>query len=341
MMDRFLSYGGELSERINTASQELFSDLNRLRIKDLDIPEQCRPYLESSHFNRLFFSIQTSAHLLYRAINRKGSMPESMVMMDYGAGVGTLFLLAKKIGFKTVIYNDHLEDWKQSAKVIAEACNIQIDFYIVGDIDKTLQEISEKGLVCDLITSRNVIEHIYKLDHFFDEVYKASADTLIFNSTTANIKNPASRIKHILWHNKWEKNYRQQRYERIISKGISEQDAKNLAAATQGLAVDDIDNAIAEFKTSGKFIRVKNVRSNTCDPSNGVWAEHLLTYDEYRQLADSRKYSIEFEPGFWDSHYKKTWKNLLGKTMNMVGKIGKSAGFLTASFIYVIAEPKK
>ncbi len=340
-MDRFLSYGGGLSDRINAASQELFDDLSRLRIKDLDIPEQCRPYLESSHFNRLFFSIQTSAHLLYRAIERKGKNPEEMVMMDYGAGVGTLFLLAKKIGFKTVIYNDHLEDWKQSAKVIAEACNIHIDLYIVGDIDKTLQDILERGLICDLITSRNVVEHIYKLDHFFNAVYKSSKETLIFNSTTANIKNPASRIKHILWHNKWEKHYRRQRYEKIISKGVAETDAKKLAAATQGLAVEDIDHAVEKFKSSGKIISVKNVRSNTCDPSNGVWAEHLLTYDEYRQLADPKKYSIEFEPGFWDSHYKKPWKNILGNTMNMVGRLGKPAGFLTASFIYVIAEPKK
>ncbi len=340
-MDRFLSYGGKLSDRINAASQELFEDLSRLRIEDLDIPEQCRPYLESSHFNRLFFSLQTSAHLLYRAIKRKGKNPEEMVMMDYGAGVGTLFLLAKKTGFKTVIYNDHLEDWKQSAKVIAEACNIHIDHYIVGDIDKTLQEISAKGLVCDLITSRNVVEHIYKLENFFEAVYKASSDTLIFNSTTANIKNPASRIKHILWHNKWEKHYRQQRYEKIISKGIPETDAKKLASATQGLAVEDIDHAIDVFRTSGKIIAVKDVRSNTCDPSNGVWAEHLLTYDEYRKLADPKKYKIDFEPGFWDSHYKKSWKNMLGKTMNLIGKMGKPAGFLTASFIYVIAEPKK
>ena len=338
-MDRFLPQGGALNELINSKATELFNKLKSLPVADLQIPEQCRHYLASSHLSRLFFSIQTSAHLLQRAITKKALPVEEIVLMDYGAGVGTLYLLAKAIGCNKVVYNDHLEDWKISAKVIAEAIGIHIDEYIVGDIDHTMQECSAKSIQVDIITSRNVVEHIYNLEDFFSTVYRYAPNALIFNSTTANFKNPASRVKHILWHKKWEKHYRQDRLKIITAKGINGNAAELLATATRGLALNDLDEAIELYRTSKRMPDPSRHRSNTCDPSNGVWAEHMISFEEYK--AATEDYYISFEPGFWDTHYSSSVKNMLGTSMNKIGSISKGLGFTTASFIYVIAEPKK
>lgn len=339
-MDNFISPKDHLSTSINLQAHKLYDLVKGIDVSSLEIPYYCMYYLEKSHLNRLFFSIQTSAHLLYRAIRLRKQPVQDIVLMDYGAGVGTLFLLAKMIGVKKVIYNDHLEDWKNSAEAIAKACSIKIDEYIVGDIESTMEFLKQKETSCDIITSRNVVEHIYKLDNFFDTVYRFNPGALVFSSTTANFYNPAAYIKHFLWHSKWEKEYRKNRKTIIESSGINGEAAEQLAKRTRGLAAEDIQNAIKEYHSDQKFPPKKQLGSNTCDPSNGVWAEHLISFPEYRKLIGSEKYSIRFEPGFWDTHYSKSYKNMFGKAMNIFGKVSPATGFLTAPFIYVIAQPK-
>jgi hypothetical protein len=79
--------------------------------------------------------------------------------------------------------------------------------------------------------------------------------------------------------------------------------------------------------------------TNTCTPDNGIWVEHLLTFKEYRNLIGAASYSITFLPGFWDTHYKKRWKNTFARLFNAIISVVGNAGFFFAPFIYVIAEP--
>jgi len=133
-MDKFLPYEDDLGRLINSGATELYLRLTKINADQLGMPEHCLDYFKTSHSKRLFFSTETSAHILYRSIKLTGKVPGEIVLMDYGAGVGTLFLLAKMIGCRQVIYSDHLEEWRISAELIAQAINIHIDNYIVGDI---------------------------------------------------------------------------------------------------------------------------------------------------------------------------------------------------------------
>lgn len=342
-MDRFLPYEDELSRNIQEKAGLLLEKLRTLRVDELGMTYYCAEYFKGSHFKRLFFSIETSAHLLYRSISASKKPIQEIVIMDYGAGVGTLYTLAKMIGCRQVIYNDHLEDWKQSAQLIAEAIGVQVDEYIVGDIDATLAALKEKNIQCSIITSRNVVEHIYTLDHFYSAIATQQPGALVYSSTTANYKNPASRIKHWFWHQKWEKQYKEQRKKKIIdwAPGLSEADANRLATLTKGKAINDIEDSVRHFLTTKNFPTPLPVRSNTCDPSNGVWAEHLLKFEEYEELIGTSNYTVRFEPGFWDTHYGKEWKNSFGKMLNKLITINQPIGFLIAPFIYVIAEIKR
>lgn len=341
-MDRFLHHKDELGELINANATELYRQLKELDAGRLGLPYHCLYYYNASHSKRLFFSIETSAHLLYNAIKITGKSPHDLIVMDYGAGVGSLYLLAKKINCKKVIYNDHLEDWKMSAKLIAEAVGINIDEYIVGDIDDCLDKLDELHIQCDIITSRNVIEHIYKLDVFYKAVHERQPKALIYSSTTANKNNPAAVIKHILWHRKWEKVFKGKRIVVIERQapGLSKFKKIALAKATRGLAAEDLKDAIEEYRKTGETPDPKIYNSNTCDPANGVWAEHLLSKDEYRALINEKLYHINFAPGFWDTHYKKAYMNTIGRTLNKIIAKGGNKAMRVAPFIYVIASPK-
>ncbi len=341
MMDKFLSTKDSLSHLIQEKATELFIKLRDLKVDELGMPDHCLHYFKGSHFKRLFFSIETSAHLLYRSISLTKIPVQEIVIMDYGAGVGTLYTLAKMIGCKTVIYNDHLKDWQQSAQLIAEAIGVSVDLYIVGDIDNTLLELNEKKIQCHIITSRNVVEHIYKLDYFYSSISIHQPQALIYSSTTANYKNPVARYIHIRLHKKVEKNYRNQRKE-IIEKlipGLKEEKVYKLAVLTRGLAGVDLEQRILNYKKSNQYPLALDCGSNTCDPFLGVWAEHLLRFEEYKQLIDGMKFTVEFEPGFWDTHYSSNFKNKFCFLLNKMIKLNSSLGFVVAPFIYITATP--
>jgi 2-polyprenyl-3-methyl-5-hydroxy-6-metoxy-1,4-benzoquinol methylase len=342
-MDRFLQQNDELGDLINAQACELYIRMKELDAENLGMPDYCLAYFRSSHFKRLFFSIETSAHLLYRSIMLAGKTPSGIVIMDYGAGVGTLYMLAKMIGCSKVIYNDHLDDWKVSAQLIAEAVNVHVDHYIVGDIHDCLNKLFELHLNVDIVTSRNVIEHIYKLDIFYNAIHHRHPKAIIYSSTTANKQNPASVIKHLMWHRKWEKVFRGKRMVAIQrqSNGLSFTKVKILANATRGLAVEDLQEAIEKYRKTGKRPNPKSYGSNTCDPSNGVWAEHLLSKDAYRAMINIENYSVSFEPGFWDTHYSLNYMNIAGKILNKIIAGNKKIAMRIAPFIYVIAIPRK
>ena len=341
-MDKFLSTHDELSQTIQANAVLLYEKLRTLPVDDLGMPPHCLDYFKGSHFKRLFFSIETSANLLYRSISAVKKPVDEVIIMDYGAGVGTLYTLAKMIGCKKVIYNDFLEEWRNSARLIAESIGIHTDEYILGDIEDTLKELKQKNIQCDIIASRNVIEHIYKLDEFFLAIATAQPKALIYSSTTANYKNPATRIQHRRMHRKLEKIYLPQREHMIlqIAPSLEQTRAHQLALHTKGLAGSDIDHATEIYLKSGKLPDPIPHRTNTCNPANGLWVEHLLKFDEYRQFLGNR-YEVSFAAGFWDTHYSSTFLNILGRLFNALIPMNESLGFILAPFIYVVAKPKK
>lgn len=338
----FLTSNDQLSRLIQQQAAVLYERLHTLDADALGMPYSCLAYFKGSHHKRLFFSIETSAHLLYRSITLIGKPVTEVVLMDYGAGVGTLYTLAKMIGCKKVIYNDHLQEWQQSAQLIAKAIDVEVDEYLVGDIDETLNQLRNKNLQCDLIISRNVIEHIYKLDEFYRAIALAQPQACVYSSTTANYKNPASRVKHWLWHRKWEKVFFPQRIALIqkMAPQLPEGTVRQLAKTTRGQAGNDIADTVHNYLATKELRKTQGVRSNTCDPANGVWFEHLIKFEEYQQLIEPAGYRVMFFPGFWDTHYSTGWKNTLGQMLNAIIRSNKTIGLMLAPFIYVVAQKK-
>ena len=316
--------------------------MKTIDVKTLGLSEHGVQYFLGSHYKRLFFSIQTSAHLLYNSIRLSKKVVQDIVIMDYGAGIGSLYILAKMIGCRRVIYNDILEEWKQNALLIAKAINQDVDEYIVGNIDETLVILENKGIICDIITSRNVIEHIYRLNEFYRIIDRFQPQAIVYSSTTANFNNPAMNLQHILHHRKIEKVYLKQRagFIRQQFPDLPESTIQQLSIGTRGYEKNELVEAANSFINKGT-VPPKNFHyTNTCDMNYGVWAENLLPFHVHESMVAESGRKCMINPGFWDTHYQKPWKNLMGTFFNSLIKMSKYIGFLLAPFIYVIALPK-
>ncbi len=342
-MDRFIPYKDELGELLQAQCEKLYTLMKIINVESLGLSAHGVEYFLGSHYKRLFFSIQTSAHLLYNSINLGKKPVKDIVIMDYGAGIGSLYILAKMIGCKKVIYNDILEEWKQNALLIANAIHQDVDEYIVGNINQTLEVLAAKGIVCDIITSRNVIEHIYRLNDFYKIIDQYQPQAIVYSSTTANFNNPAMNLQHVLLHRRIEKIYLQQRVELIKQKfpELNDTSIHKLSIATRGYEKSEMIAAIDKYINTGSVPAKNYYYTNTCDMNYGVWAENLLPFHIHKAMvAESGRVGI-IKPGFWDTHYQKPWKSWMGAVFNSTIKFHKYSGFLLAPFIYVIALPKR
>jgi 2-polyprenyl-3-methyl-5-hydroxy-6-metoxy-1,4-benzoquinol methylase len=338
-MISFLKTNTPLALLINEKCNELFVAIPKLDIDSLPFEPFYKWYFSVCHLSRPHFTLETSAKLLHDAIVATGKPHTEVVVMDYGAGLGTLYLLAKMIGVKKIIYNDLLPAFATPAIAIDKALGYKMDEYIIGDTLSTCQQLQAKNIVCDVIVSRNVIEHIYDLKIFFAQIAQYQPKAILYNSTTANWKNPAAHIQHIIMHYKAKPILLKKKIA-IIKEALPEladTEQIKLGIALLQYGGQEFEDAIATFKINKQMPKPKGDYTNVCDET-GNWREHLLTYNQYRQIAP--QYNLEFLPGFWDVHYTSFLKNMLGKTANFITNILGKKGVLSTSFIYVIARGK-
>jgi 2-polyprenyl-3-methyl-5-hydroxy-6-metoxy-1,4-benzoquinol methylase len=338
-MIEFLNIKTPLANLINEKCNELFVALPNLDIDALPFEPFFKMYFKKCHLERGHFTLETSAKLLYDAILATGKPHQEVVMMDYGAGLGTLYLLAKMIGVKKIIYNDLILEFATPAMAVDKALGIVMDEYIIGDTEATCKILQEKNIECDVIVSRNVIEHIYNLEEYFKIIFQYQPKAILYNSTTANWNNPAAHAQHIYLHYKAKPILIDKKIAKIKTHipSIDDMSAKTLAYFLIQHGGVEFDEAVAKYKLDKIMPKHKGDYTNVCDET-GNWREHLLPYKKYRALAP--QYNLEFLPGFWDTHYKNPIKKYLGKTMNFISKVLGKKGVWSASFIYVVARPK-
>ncbi len=337
----FLKAKDELGVAIDQKAIELFSLLKTFDASRLQIEQGLKDYFINHHLNtRLFFSIQNSAHIIYRSVQKKGRPIHEINIVDYGAGLGTLYLLAGMLNFKRVVYNDYLPDWKNAAQTVSEALNIPVNSYITGDIDAVLKYGDTEGFTFDIIASRNVVEHIYDLPLFYSFVFRHNPAAIIFSTTTANYHNPAMRLLHYFIHIKAEKkDYGPSRKEAIRKEwpAITSEQLDDLLKKTRGKAKNDFYDAIESYRQHQPVTIVPYLRSNTCIHSTGYWCEHLLTRKEHGDIITGAGYKIEYSPGYWDTHYKSVFMNIAAKIFNYFITLLGGKGYLVSPFVNIVA----
>lgn len=338
----FLKGSDTLASEINTRAGELFYLLQHFDVTGINIGAEYKHYFINHHLGpRLIFSLQNSAHIIYNAVKKTGKPVTEIQFIDYGAGLGTLFMLAGMMGFKKTVYNDYLPEWQQTAQSICEALNIPIDAYVTGDIDPVMQHAAANNIRYDIIASRNVIEHIYDLPHFYDCIFKHNPAAVTYSTTTANFHNPAMRLYHVYIHKRAEKDLRKQRAAMIrkIHPQFTSIQLDTVTALTRGKGQQDFTDAVNNFAANQPISAVPCLRSNTCDCTTGVWIEHLLTQKEHRQIIVNAGFKTEYYAGYWDTHYASGAMNVLGRFFNtIISLLGKQKGVTLSPFVNIVAH---
>lgn len=343
-MNVFVVPQDELSALINEQANVLYQRLRSLPVASIDMPDFAKNYYRDRHIDRLFFSVQTAAIMLYDGIMMTGKHHKDVVVMEYGAGMGSLYLLTNMVGCKMVIYDDIEPRMTDGAKSVAAFLNIRIDHFICGDHHYAIDYMKQYGIQCDIILSRNVIEHIYDLDDFYGSMAAAQPDAILYFSTTANYYNPMMYAFHYYVHRKFEKIYAPRRAEMIreIIPEISTSDLSRLAKASRGLAMQDFKNAVTAFRDKKTMPDPSRFYTNTCDPESGMWQENLLKESDYRRIITSKGYTLHYRGAFWDTHYSSSFKNFITKGLNSITRaLGPAKGVYTSPFVYIIAVPAK
>jgi hypothetical protein len=337
----FIENKDDTARLINNRANHLYQKLAVLDISGTDIGEFGKYYFTSHHTgNRLFFSVQSSAAIIYQSVKKTTRPIPELSFIDYGAGLGTLFLLAGLVGFKKVYFNDYFPQWAGYAKTICAKLDISIDDFITGDIDAVIDYGKTNNIHIDIVASRNVAEHIYKLRDFYTKLYQSGITSLCYATTTANYHNPAMRLKHYWHHYKVEKTmYRKQRagFIKELVPGINATDLQQLIKLTRGRAFADFTNAVELYFKKQPVPAVEFLGSNTCDCKTGVWAENLITRSNYADIIEQAGFTFEYTAGFWDTNYKYGIVNLITGMFNRVIKIAGKKGYPLAPFVNITA----
>lgn len=342
---KFIAPADETARLINEKANQLYQQLLVLDISDTEIDEFGKYYFNNHHAGkRLIFSIESSADIIYQSVKLSNKKISENTFIDYGAGLGTLFLLAGMVGFKQVYFNDYFPQWAGYAEIICNKLNIKIDGFISGDIDAVIDYGKANQVSFDIVASRNVVEHIYNLRGFYEKLYNSGLTTICYATTTANYHNIAMRLKHYLYHAKVERTlYRKQREELIkeLKPAINTTDLNNLVTLTRGRAFEDFTKAIVLYFDKKQVPSVEFLASNTCDSKTGVWAENLISKKAYFDIIQKAGFTVTYTAGFWDTHYKYSAVNFVTGLLNRIIHIAGNKGYWFSPFVNVVAIKKQ
>ena len=346
----FLPDDEELILRIDTAAGELYNKIIHTDAEKIDLSSYGKAYF-SEYKRKLFFTLQGCCFNLIWSVYFSGKKPETVTLVDNGGGLGILSLLAKTAGIGTVCYNDIFETVYSDAQKLATALGIPVDHFIHGDIEQIADYLQSNHLAPHIITSRNTVEHIYNLPHFFSEAAKLNTDLVFFFSTTSNPKNPLIRFYlrriHLAVENKMRGVRRGEtksaellsfsavRKNLITEKfpNLTETEKEMLAKLTRGKRKEDIFSIVEKYLRDKKYPDITVYGSNTCDPITGSWAENLLPLSFYEEQFIKNGFHFRCIPGFYNTKYKNSLLNMVAKGINFISRKIKFISLSAAPFI--------
>lgn len=324
---------------ISKAIEKLFSKIQVLNLRNLNISEYNRNYL-TKYISNYSFYMSIYSQLLQKALKKLNKPVSDSTFIDYGGGCGILSYLAKEIGFKTVVYNDINEISVLDTRIISRSLSIEIDYYICGDVEEFINEMNLCKIKPYLICSIDVLEHIYDLDFWIKTIAKINSEYSLLFMTSANPGNPFIRHRlkklHIKSENRgFEKNVRRENIflntsfleerERIIRNefpDLKNNDIKILSLKTRGLRIDDIEKVVCDYIQTGEICYKIKHPTNTCDPYTGSWTEKLIDLKQLKILIKSNNLIVDISNSFYgysDNKILNIFKYILNQLIRVSG----------------------
>lgn len=331
------------SQNFDNSKRILTEKLRNLDLQALNISDYSKKYM-AFLIDDIGETLGRFEQVIREAISHSKRDVSQLTLVDYGGGVGLLSLLAREIGFKSVIYNDIFEGSCEDVRTISEACSLKLDRIIRGDATDLVYELNTSALCADLIVSYDVIEHVYDVKANFLAFSQLKSMPIAFvYGSGANIRNPfyTRRVKRdqvlvenharepIYGHKPTDSlnSYVNIRRNIILRHAphLTGSEIDYLAVSSRGLIESDIKSLTTEFQKTGQISYKINHPTNTCDPMTGNWCEHLLDFDWLQSTAQQAGFTTriskgEYSPLGLSSRSIKRW--ILNSTIRGLGKFG-------------------
>ncbi|MFW9827342.1 MAG: hypothetical protein ACFFEY_07125 [Candidatus Thorarchaeota archaeon] len=351
---RYLPNDKNLLKVINIAALRLYNKLSNMDISSLNISEYIENYFQKLLRN-LKGSLQKYSYLLSLCLYRNKKPFNELCFIDYGAGSGLFSLLAKELGIGNVLYNDIYDVSCHDAKEIATSLAIPAEEYICGEIQDIVDYCKRNSLNCDAIGSFNVIEHIYDIEYFLNQLVHLSNNNLsIVLASGANPFNPVLKRSILKHHNEREfydrkleyghkgtdtlKAYTSIRKEIITNyfkDRLDKKDINLLVRITRGLTEKDIVKCINNYPNMQNLPKVSESKfpTNTCDPYTGNWAERLMDPYELIEILNKNGFTTQVYMGLHEQYYKLIL-NIIGIFANkLMNLFPRQAKFLAPYYV--------
>ena len=315
-------------------------DLVHIDYSTLAISDYSRNYIL-----RLLPNIDYYLEIYDRCIERMlrllGQPPEKLTVVDYGGGHGFLSCLMKERGFGKVIYIDYNPQAAATVKAVSEQLGYGPDVVLQGSAATLGQWCQQTGVRPDGLLGMDVIEHIYRLEDFFADLF-AIAPMPMFFTTGSTPFNPyvVRRLHRVMLtdeHGDGTQPGFCQLRRQYLAKHLPQLSAQELdywAQHTRGLRYDDLLEAVATntpYANSDPY--------NTCDPSTGSWTERILPIETYRHLLAPYGAQLSVASGFYNTH-RSTAKALPSRLLNLLLRMGgRPCRFLAPFIILQIDNP--
>ncbi len=300
------------------------------------------------HYLRIY------AYVLEKAFAATNST--NVALLDFGTGNGLLALFAKFCGVQQVYASDVSASFLLAAQQLSKQLNIELDGWIIGNEDTLVKHFSNKQL--NIVVGTDVIEHVYNLNHLFDNLYSINKQMITVFTTASVAENwfKSKQLKKLqlkdeledsnafqtAQENEWAGICFLEVRKRIIQAyhpSIAENNIEQLAIRTRGLRKDDIEKAVDVYlKTNTLPIAIEHA-TNTCDPITGSWTERLLTVQEYRRIYTKHQTALLLHLGFYNSS-EKGLKYVIAGFVNQLIHILGGWGIKIAPFIVLEGRRK-
>jgi hypothetical protein len=278
----------------------------------------------------------------------RSQLPATLI--DYGGGHGFMSLLAKRRGIRRVIYVDYNPQAAETITALSHLLGQGPDVILTGDQDTLRDWCREHQVVPDALVGIDVIEHIYRLDLFFDGLKALNPHMAMVFSTSSTPFNPwvKRRLRRFMERDEQghdgKPGFYQLRRDFIarLRPDLSPQELDCLARQTRGLAFQDINsecvNALmrecASLNSQFSILNSQFSIPNTCDPRTGSWTERILPIEAYRRYA--RHCHVTYAKGFYNRHHQGL-KGLAARTLNLLLRLPFTRWI--APFIYLKVNP--
>jgi 2-polyprenyl-3-methyl-5-hydroxy-6-metoxy-1,4-benzoquinol methylase len=293
------------------------------------------------------------AWIVGSAIGESSKPLSDMVFVEYGGGSGLQSLLARQLSIGTVVYNDIDPGQCALAEGIAGELGLKADFYVCGDIDALVQLLEAHQIKADIVTSYDVLEHIYDIDYFLGQLHTmCNRDAVMVLCSGANMfwypyaKHSAKMQKQIetvgleIYGEEFILPFLKGRTNiiREYSPGLTEDEVQLLGIHTRGLVSRDIVREVDRYLQTRQAPRVIEHPTNTCNPYTGSWAEHAMNPYYLAEVLASTGFDARILPMPFGETGSLV-NNLLRTVLNtMIGVSGDYVGLYFSSAYAVYAR---